>query len=213
MIDALHPYPVEWIDRWQLADGALVTVRPVLPQDLQLERAFVAQGLTSRSRYQRFQVGMTELPHSVARYLTEVDYQDHFALVVETFGAAGHLQIADARFVRHDASPPSAEFALAIADAWQGRGLGRRLLRTLMAAARARGLELLFGDVLHDNHAMLRLAQALGYTRHPHPDARRLVRVQHALYAPEVAVWRPASTRSAPPVPQHRLQHLPATAW
>ena len=55
MIDALHPYPVEWIDRWQLSNGKAVTVRPVLPQDQPMEHEFVAQGLTSQSRYQRFQ--------------------------------------------------------------------------------------------------------------------------------------------------------------
>lgn len=83
MIDALHPYPVEWIDRWQLKNGKAVTVHPVLPQDLALEHDFVASGLTQHPRYQRFQIGLRELPETVARYFTNIDYHDHFALIAE----------------------------------------------------------------------------------------------------------------------------------
>ena len=58
-------YPVEWIDRFQLGDGAWVTLRPVLPQDDAMERLFVANGLTSQSRYLRFQTGVRELPEKI----------------------------------------------------------------------------------------------------------------------------------------------------
>ena len=181
MIDATHPYPVEWIDRWQLANGKAVTVRPVLPQDQSMEYEFVASGLTSQSRYQRFQIGLRELPPSVARYFTHVDYHDHFALIVESFEDLGHIQVGDARFVRDGANAHSAEFGIAVADAWQGLGLGRRLLQTTIAAARVHGITHLYGDVLRENMAMLVLVKAHGFVARHHLDDGRLVRVQRTL--------------------------------
>lgn len=181
MIDALHPYPVQWIDRWQLRNRKSVTVRPVLPQDLVMERDFVAHGLTAQSRYRRFQIGLTELPHTMAEYFTHIDYHDHFALIAESFDDSVHIQVGDARYVRDAAAPDSAEFGIAVADAWQGIGLGQRLLRTTMAAARAHGVAHLYGDVLRDNISMLALVNANGFTRRRHPDDTRLVRVERML--------------------------------
>ena len=184
MIDALHPYPVQWIDRWRLHNGKAVTVRPVLPQDQGMERDFVASGLTQHSRYQRFQIGLRELPESLARYFTNIDYHDHFALIAELFEDLGHVQVGDARFVRDGTASESAEFGIAVADAWQGLGLGRRLLQATMAAALANGVNRLYGDVLRDNLPMLALVKAHGFTPRRHPDDARLLRVQQALELP-----------------------------
>ena len=214
MITTPHPYPVQWIDRWQLADGQWVTVRPVLPQDHMRSRSFVAHGLTAGSRYQRFQTGLRELPDTLARYLTEVDHDQHFALVVETLGDAGSLQIADARFVRDPQQSSASEFGLAVADDWHGLGLGRRLLKTLLVAAGTQGLQTLYGDVLRDNQAMLGLARSLGFERTPHPDDSRLVRVQRAPDSAARATTRPRTPHpeaASAAGPHHRQS--PAACW
>ncbi len=120
-------YPVQWIDRWALPGGKTVTVRPVLPQDDDLALDFVATRMSTRSRYQRFMMGLRVLPASMARYLTDIDYRTHFALIVETFDNAGQQQVAEARFVRADDSRmASAEFAIAVADAWARAGTALR---------------------------------------------------------------------------------------
>ncbi|MEO6624448.1 MAG: GNAT family N-acetyltransferase [Burkholderiaceae bacterium] len=171
----------------------MVTVRPTLPQDEHIGQVFVAHGLTQYSRYQRFQTGLRELPASAARYLTDIDYQKHFALVAEIFADRDHLQVAEARFVRDAQVPGHAEFALAVADAWQGLGLGSRMLDTLMAAAAAHGITQLYGDVLRDNRAMLGLASGSGFTVRAHPQDSRLLRVLRRAEAPaEVKPGRPA---------------------
>lgn len=174
-------YPVEWIDRFQTARGGWVTIRPVLPQDEAIERAFVAEGLTAHSRYQRFQNGLRQLPEAVLEAFTHVDFHQHFALIAESFDDGRQLQVADARFVRDPGDAARAEFALAVADVWQGQGIARRLLHALVRAARAGGVQTLHGDVLRGNQRMLGLARGFGFMPQRHPDDATLVRMQRSL--------------------------------
>src|SRR5258705_13794895 len=62
------------------------------------------------------------------------------------------------------------EFALVIADSWQGRGIGRRMMEKLIGVARSRGLERIYGDVLSTNQPMLEFCRKLGFSleRNPH---------------------------------------------
>jgi acetyltransferase len=71
-------------------------------------------------------------------------------------------EVAVARYVSNP-DGESCEFALVVADNWQGRGLGRRLMEQLIDVARARGLRSMVGHVLAENRGMLALAQKLGF--------------------------------------------------
>ena len=181
MIGVTIRYPVEWIDRFRLPDGRWVTLRPVLPQDEVQEREFVEHGMTSRTRYLRFQSGLGALPESLLHAFTHIDYHDHFALVAESFPGGRQTQVGDARFVRDGADPQAAEFGIAVADAWSGLGIGRRLLCQLVVAARSKGVKLMYGDVLRDNRPLLAMAKGCGFTVHRHPENIRLVRVERNL--------------------------------
>jgi acetyltransferase len=158
-------FPSVLIDRLTLVDGRSVTVRPVLAFDAAAEQDFV-RALSAASRLRRFHFGLRELPPSLARAMTEVDHERHVAIVAETFDDDGEPTIvADARYVRgptEDLTADEAEFAVAVADAWQGVGLGRALMRHLGRHATRQGICRLVGDVLPDNRAMFALADALG---------------------------------------------------
>lgn len=216
---AIH-YPVQWIDRWALANGKTVTVRPVLPQDQSLAMDFVATGLTTQSRYQRFMVGMRVLPASMAHDMTTVDHTHHFALIVETFDGGKQQQVGEARFVRTtEGSAESAEFALAVADSWQGLGLGRRLLQTTLAAAASQGLAHLHGDVLRNNQVMLQLAASCGFQVLQHTTEARLLRVERTLQPGCCDVLPPCATAPRTQHPANdgvwdRLRRrIPAAGW
>lgn len=161
MLYTIHRYPAHWIDRWTLHDGTVATVRPILPQDAPLEAALV-DGLSSESRYARFLVGGGHLSDEMLAAYTQVDYVNHLALVVSVADAdgAGERLIADGRFVLQDGV---AEFALLVADAWQGKGVGRRLFAMLVRAARAAGAREVFGEVLSMNRRMIALARDAGF--------------------------------------------------
>jgi acetyltransferase len=174
-------YPVEWIDRIRLPRGAWVTLRPVLPQDEALERQFIAEGLTAQSRYLRFQNGLRQLPEPVLRSFTRIDYDSQFALLAESFEDGRHVLVADARYVRDPVAPQRAEFGLAVADDWQGQGLGRHLLRTLTRVAQAQGIEELYGDVLRGNARMVAIARDQEFLPGRHPDDATLVRLHRRM--------------------------------
>jgi len=152
-----------------LADGRGVQVRPVRPGDAAAEQAFVT-ALSPTSRRRRFHGALKQLPTSVLRAMTAIDFRHHVALVAESDCADGAPRlVADARYVRDDDG--GAEFAVAVADDWQGQGLGRALLQRLGRHARLSGVATLRGSVLVDNGPMLALVRSLGaHLRDDHTD-------------------------------------------
>ncbi|MES2960287.1 MAG: GNAT family N-acetyltransferase [Pseudomonadota bacterium] len=164
----IHRYPSMLIDRLTLSDARVVTVRPVLPQDVDAERSFVSD-LSPHSRRLRFHGAVNALPDSLLQAMTAIDYQDHVALIAEAIDedGAGRL-VADARYVVDDAG--GAEFAIAVADDWQHIGLGSALLKRLGRHAHRQGLQHLEGAVLVSNGPMLALMRRWGAALRPDPD-------------------------------------------
>lgn len=165
-------------DRVALVDGRSLVVRPVEPRDAAAEQAFVAN-LSPSTRFRRFHFGLTELPGAMLRAFINADQTTHVALVVEE-EAAGHRIVADARYVL-DSDTRTAEFAIAVSDAWQGNGLGRELMLRLLSRARDSGIERLYGDVLAENRPMLALMSRLQAHLAPNPEDDALVRASFAL--------------------------------
>jgi acetyltransferase len=157
-------YPV----RARLRDGSDIVIRPIGPEDAEREQAFV-RALSPESRYFRFMVTLRELPPDMLYRFTHPDFERELALVaVAGEGAASRL-IGVARCVA-DPDRTGAEFALAVADAWQNRGVGTRLMCELMRAARALGIQRLWGEILASNVRMLGLMSSLGFEIEGAPD-------------------------------------------
>jgi GNAT superfamily N-acetyltransferase len=181
-------FPSVLIDRLRLADGREVVVRPVLAFDAAAEQDFV-RALSAGSRLRRFHVGLRELPPSLLRAMTEVDHDAHVAVVAEALGDDDEATIvADARYVRGPTAElgrEEAEFAIAVADAWQGAGLGRALLKHLARHAARHRITRLVGDVLPGNAAMFAITSALGGRLVASPNGPGVIRTRFALGACE----------------------------
>jgi acetyltransferase len=163
---AIHPYPVELEGELALLDGRRVRLRPIRPEDAELERRFF-DGLSKQSRYQRFMQHMSELPPNMLARFTQLDYDRELALVTL------HPESEDFIGVGRYAPLPngeSAEFALTVADAWQGKGIGRAMLERLCDAARNAGYKALYGYILEANREMLDLAERLGFVQDSRAD-------------------------------------------
>jgi acetyltransferase len=166
---AVHPYPADLVCAVTLPKGDLVTFRPIRPEDAEMEQDFV-RALSDDSRYYRFMDALRELPRSLLVRFTQLDYQREMAIVaIKTEPDGQERQVGVARYIANP-DAESCEFALAVADDWQGRGLGRTLMRYLMDIAAARGYCIMEGEVLSANGNMLGLMSSLGFEAHGAPD-------------------------------------------
>jgi acetyltransferase len=173
---AIYPYPVHLIQEWQMNDGKMVTIRPIRPEDAELEQEFV-KNMSDESRYYRFMDTLRELTQTMLVRFTQIDYDREMALVaVITDDEGKDLQIGVARYVVNP-DGESVEFALAVGDDWQKCGVGRKLMSALIDTARMKGYRAVVGDVLSTNNKMFRLMTSLGFTIHPHPDDTAVKRV------------------------------------
>jgi GNAT superfamily N-acetyltransferase len=145
-----------------LPDGADVEVRPIRPDDKEtLAAAF--ENLSDQSRYQRFFSPHARLTQKELRYFTEVDHSAHEAIIALEPGTGAGLGVA--RYVRSKADPGTAEIAVAVIDAWHGRGVGTALLDALADRAREEGIERFSAVILADNEPMLSLFDDFGEPR------------------------------------------------
>jgi len=175
----MHNYPAHMYRTWILPSGESLRVRPVRHDDGKLEEAFVC-ALSLESRYQRMLSGGVKVTPEWLDSMTHIDYQRHMAFAVTHRGDGGEQFVGVGRYVI-DAATLSADVALVLADAWQGRGLGRRLLAMLLEHAQAAGVREAVGIVLANNKSMLRLARSMGFAVTAEPGDATVVRIRQDL--------------------------------
>jgi GNAT superfamily N-acetyltransferase len=181
MLYQIHRYPADLIDVVRLQAGRRVLIRPVLPQDEDITSAFFGS-LPARARYDRFMAPMPNLPADLIKRFTHIDYASHLALVAEVFAGDRETVVAEARYAR-GADPSVAEFAVAVAEDWQGQGLASLLLSKLLCRAAGAGIRLVVGETLATNERMLHLARKAGFVATPSRDVRGLVLLEKTLSA------------------------------
>jgi len=134
----------------------MVAIRPILPQDRAAFAEFVRE-LSPESRTNRFLHPVSEFAPAFLDALTRTEPGRHLCLVAEDEGRI----VAEARVVALEDG--RGEFALAVADEWQRQGIGARLLRALVDAARRSGITRIEGEILRTNAAMLSFVRRTGF--------------------------------------------------
>jgi acetyltransferase len=185
---AILPYPARYEQVWPLRGGGEYTIRPIHPDDAQMLQDMV-QSLSAQSRYYRFVSSMPELPPAMLSRLTLIDYDREMALVAiyrVRREEPGHETEMVERIVgvsRYITNPDKAscEFSLVVADDFNGKGLGSRLMLSIMEEARDKGLDEIEGLVLANNPGMLRLMKGLGFQIKPFSDDPDFKLVSHRL--------------------------------
>lgn len=168
-------YPADLERTRTLFDGRKVRIRPARATDAHMAQDFVRH-LSPDSRYARFMATLKELSPGKLKYLTDVDYEHHLALVATVDEGGEEREVGSARYVL-DPSGKGCEFAVMIDDAWQGSGVAGMLMFAIMDVARARGIESMEGLVLATNRKMLKFARQLGFEQERVPDDPGTVRV------------------------------------
>jgi acetyltransferase len=176
---AIYPYPTHLVNQWQLADGTDITIRPIRPEDAELVQKFV-HDLSEESKYFRFMNSMQELTETMLVRFTQIDYSREMALIAVTQEQDREIELGVARYAINP-DGDTCEFALVVADNITGKGLGQKLMVSLMEAGRASGLKTIEGEVLKNNHNMLKLTSRLGFSSKISDDDPGIVKVSKAL--------------------------------
>ena len=171
---AIHPYPSHLTTEYQTADGTTVTIRPIRPEDGDLEQEFV-KNLSSETKYYRFMNTLRELSQAQLVRLTQIDYDREMAFVAVTTVEGQEVEVGVARYAMNP-DGESCEFAIVVSDDWQGKGLARRLMGVIIDTARSRGVRYMNGDFLAENRRMIQFVTALGFVLSPHPEDSGLKR-------------------------------------
>ena len=165
---AIHPYPAHLVTHFQLPDGTDVTVRPIRPEDAELEQLFM-RNLSNEAKYFRFMQSLQELTPEMLVRFTQIDYHHEMALIATTEHDGQEQQVGVARYVTNP-DKESCEFALVVSDKWQRKGIAHRLMHQLMEVARGRGLAMMQGEVLSNNNKMLDLVRSLNFEVQNNPE-------------------------------------------
>jgi len=157
--------PPDFEYSWKLDDGTALTIRTMRPDDASIEQDFV-RSLSPRSKTLRFFSPIKELSATALKKFIHTDFPNEMALVATVDQDGIEHEIGVARYAPSSGSG-QVEFAVVVADDWQGKGIATELLRHLFSIASEVGINSIEGFILRDNIPMLRLAREFGFRIQP----------------------------------------------
>jgi acetyltransferase len=193
------PYPTKYVVPWKLEDGTDVILRPIRPEDEAMESEFI-NGLSEETNRYRFFSIVRNLPHSDLVRFCNIDYDREMAIVAEITEGGRRREIGVGRLIA-EPDRRRGEFAVVIADQYQTKGLGRKLVDMLIDIAEERRYESIYGVVLRDNAPMLALCREMGFTVKYEEDYARVelaLRVSPPQNAPEAQPQRAPEAQPQP---------------
>ncbi len=183
-MDLSHPaltadYPLRDVEAFMLEGYGLVMVRPLHHLDTERERRFIL-GLSQASLRARTLGAVGEPTDAHLKMLLSLDYEKNTAMALTDFASGEILGVAR---MAHDPSAKelSAEFAIVVGDAWQGRGFGMLLMQRLIAIAKRAGYVHFYSDTFASNAGMISLAGRCGMSVVPVADYAQLCRLSLVL--------------------------------
>ena len=158
---AITPYPNQYESHAVLRDGTKVLIRPIRPEDAEAHYAFVSS-FSRETSYYRFFSYEKELADEQMTRFTQIDYDREMAVIAVLERDGQEMTIGVNRLVYY-AHSDEYEFAIVVADEWQQSGVGSILMEKLIAIAKDRGLQSIYGLVLSDNSKMLNFVKKFGF--------------------------------------------------
>jgi len=142
--------------------GTEVVLRPIRPEDEPAKSEMLLSS-SPESLRTRFFHTVKDIPRKLLIYFVNVDYDRHMSLIAEVQEKEKKRMIGAASLVMN-ADMTSGELAVFVHDSYQGKGLGKRLLKALIDIARDKSLPEVHAEVLSENAAMLGIFRRFGFT-------------------------------------------------
>ena len=136
-------------------------LRPIRPEDEPLESEFL-EGLSEQSsRFRFFQI-IKNLSHEALVRFCNIDYDREMAFIAEIREGERRIEIGVGRLII-EPNKKRGEFAVVVADNYQGKGLGTKLVDMLVSVGEEKGLESVYGIIMRENTAMVHMCEKLGF--------------------------------------------------
>lgn len=164
----ITPYPTKYVMHWRLPDGTEVLLRPIKPEDEPLEHEML-MSLSEETLRERFFQAIKHITHEMHIRFCNIDYDREMAIVAEIREGDKRRIIGIARLIM-EPDLKRGEFAVVVHDDFHGKGLGYKLLDTVIGIGQEKGLEECYGFVLSDNRKMINVCKKLGCTSEVLPD-------------------------------------------
>jgi acetyltransferase len=165
---AIRPYPEEFTTEIDTRDGLHAVLRPIKPEDEPLWHAML-EACSPESIHRRFR-GFIKHTHEMATRFCFIDYDRELALVAEV-ADNGTRKLAGVGRLVADPYHERAEYAVLVADPWQGRGLSDALTDRCLAVAGAWGVRTVYAETEPDNHRMITVMKHHGFDVEARPEA------------------------------------------
>jgi acetyltransferase len=157
----ITPYPTRFVIPSKLSDGTEILLRPIRPEDEPLEHEFLSTS-SKESRRTRFFSDIRNISHEWLVMFCNIDYDRHIAMVAEV-KENGERKIRGVARLIVNPDFNSGFIALLVHDSFQRRGLGQKLMETVIEIAKWKGLREIYGEVLTENRQMLGLCRKVGF--------------------------------------------------
>ncbi|MCD4675676.1 MAG: bifunctional acetate--CoA ligase family protein/GNAT family N-acetyltransferase [Desulfobacula sp.] len=163
----ISSYPWQYEKKEIATNGQEFFIRPIRPSDadLLIDHFY---SLSPRSVYMRFFSPVKQLSKIMLIKLTQIDYDREIALVA-LMGKGQDRKIVGVCRIILEPDKTLGEFAMAISDEWQGKGIGSSLLKLCLKAAHSMGIKRIMGIVLAENIQMQQLGRKIGFSVKRHP--------------------------------------------
>lgn len=159
---AIRPYPSP-LEQSVTVAGVPLRLRPIRPEDAPCMMQFYAHASPEDMRLRFFMSQRAVPPSQLARF-TQIDYDREMSFIALESGSDGAAVMVGEVRALCDPDNLKAEFAIMVASNWQGKGLGRILLKKMIDYQHSRGLTELVGQCLAENAGMKALAREFGFT-------------------------------------------------
>jgi acetyltransferase len=166
----IAPYPNQYESHWMMRDGTPVLLRPMKSEDEPLVSQFLAN-CSEETIFFRYFKFIRKWTHEMLIRFTQNDYDREIGLMAISQPPGPEVMLGVSRLVMA-ADRATAEFAVIVADPWQGKGLGPKLVEGVIEIAREQGVKLLHGEVLAQNQPMLEMVKRLGFNLKKDPEGQ-----------------------------------------
>jgi acetyltransferase len=157
----ISPYPTQYERPFTMKNGTKVLLRPIRPEDEPMEAAMFKE-LSKQSIYFRFFGYVPQVDHNLLIRFTQIDYDREIAIIA-VLEEEGQQKMAGVVRIISDPWNDTAEYAIVVADPWQGQGLGSALTDFILEIAKGRGTRRIIADVLHANDRMAKMLERRGF--------------------------------------------------